>query len=698
MANVPYTHSPGAFFTGNASGATPDNVDQGGNPFTLPRRASRDPRVEWSHKTATTLKQESSTRIKEIERNVKFYNGEQWAANRAPWKNNVVINYAAWTCDQWTALLCDNKPRFVYEPIRLADEAKAEIATAMREFDETRNEWDRKREEAVLVSRIKKEAYYTLRYDPSINGGEGGIDLKVLSPDMVFRDSMSTSVEDANTILLEYPEAPGAILERFPKLRRKIERYQTDSWSKDDSDADEIAVPGQMVESTSGPIYNAPRHAPAAERPGGGSSGGVMVREWWLRPKGPKHQVKIKKLRWNAANRIATRKKFIKFKDGSLEPLQTVVTEGNVVYELPLSIVSLLQFGDEAFRGIKILGVQDALEAIMEEKMVPKYPAGRRLVIVGDHVADDGANPFAHQEIPLVHLRARVDGRTGKAVGDIDNIWKMCEFLNRLDALLLDAAIQTSNPVWIVPIDEQMSDEDLTNAPGAIIRTSPMASKLLRREQGASMPQYVMNLMQFMVGQIREISGLSETATGGKFKGQQSAETVSMYQESASVRFRQAIRLIEQAEVRLGRQYLALCSQFYHRPMLVKTKDSLGIDRHITFLGNDLTQDMLMKAKAGSGLPSSPSARMNTIMSLYKEGLIDMPEVYKVLQENGAIESAIALQKRIQYYITHPDQAWKMPQLFAQLHAADNKKGGKANTKNAGRSARSTTAKKAQAA
>jgi len=162
------------------------------------------------------------------------------------------------------------------------------------------------------------------------------------------------------------------------------------------------------------------------------------------------------------------------------------------------------------------------------------------------------------------------------------------------------------------------------------------------------------------------------------------------------VRFRQAIRLLEQAEVRLGRQYLGLCTQFYAEPMLAKVKNALGIDKHVSFLGSSLSRDMSMKAKAGSGLPSSPSARMNTVMALYGEGLIDMPEVYAKLQETGAIDSAGALLKRIEYYIAHPQQAWKMPQLFAQLNGQKTK--GKSNKGNAGRSARSTTANKARAA
>lgn len=698
-SGVPYSHRPASYF-GAGSGTRPDDADgEERSIFSLPKKSKKDPRVRWSNKTAATLHQEAGPRLKEIERNVAFFNGDQWAKNRALWKNGVVLNYAAWICEQWTALLCDNKPNFTYESIKLGDEPQAEIATAMRSFDEARDGWDAKREEAVLISRVKKEVYATLRYDPSAHGGSGGITMKVISPENFFMNSSATCLEDAEYVLYEYYETPGALLQRFKDLKRSLDRHD-EMMSKDDGYMDteageQIGIPGQFGTATSGNAYAPPRHDRQAERPGGGSKG-VLVREWWLRPKGPKNQIKVKRLRWNAGNKIATRKRFYRFEDGHHEQLQTVITEGNVVYELPMSVAALMQFVSDSLGGLKVIDVQDAVDPIFEEVTVPKYPAGRMLVIVGDHVADDGGNPFAHRRLPFAHLRARVNGRTKKMLGDIDLVYKQCEMLNRIVASMMDSIHQMGNPVWIVPIDEQMSDEDLTNAPGAIIRVSPMAAKMLRREPGQGFPAQSLQAAQFLVGQIKEISGLSDTATGGKFKGQQSSETVSMYQEAASVRFRQAIRLIQNFEQDLGRLYLGLCIQFYNTPKIVRIKNKLGIDKHVEFLGSDIDAEMDMNVKAGSGLASSPSARLNTTMALYAEGLTDRTEVNRKLQEAGAIDSSEAISKRIRMYAKNLDLCKiEMPQLAAQLMG--NQKQGKSNKTNAGRSARSTTANKARA-
>jgi len=80
-------------------------------------------------------------------------------------------------------------------------------------------------------------------------------------------------------------------------------------------------------------------------------------------------------------------------------------------------------------------------------------------------------------------------------------------------------------------------------------------------------------------------------------------------------------------------------------------------------------------------------------MRLFTQAITDIPEVLKYLQEIGAIESSTALMRRLDWYVKHPQEAWKVPALFAMLNGQKNAK--KGNQKNAGRSARSTTAKKA---
>ena len=659
-----------------------------------------DSRVRWSHNTAAMIRSENSGRLKTIERNRRFYDGEQWNSNRPPWKNAAVLNYCSFVCDHWAALLSDNKPRFVYEALRREDEYQAEIASACRDYDELRDDWQEKREMAILASRVEQVSYYTLRYDPSKYSYQGGITLKVVSSTQIFLDKNATCIDDAEYVLYEYYESEGALLSKYKKLRDVIERdWRAQNDGFDENNNEMVGVPAQFVESTaSSPTYEPPRQAPAAARNGGDGSRGHRVREWWLRPKGPRNSIKVKKLKWRPDGTIATKRKFLEFSNGELEPLMTVVTEGNIVYELPMSVAMIMEFVGDTLGGPKVLFMNDTLEPVFEMVEVPLYPSGRRMVIVGDYVADDGANPFNHGEFPFVELRALASFSGKKVCGDIDRFWQLQEYLNRLVALIMDCAQLTSNPITIMPIDTQIGDEDLTNAPGAIVRVDSIGAKLMKRLEGPALPAYVMQLVQLIISQIREISGLTEVATGGKFKGQQSAETVSMYQDSAGVIFRQGIRHVEQAETRLGRQYLGLVRQFYQDSRMIKVKSAMGIPKEIQFRGSELDADLLMKTKSGSQLPSSPSARLTAVMGLYAQGLVDIPEVLKYLQENGQIESADALMARLEYYVKHPQDLWKNPVFKQQLEGNSKKQGGKSNNKNAGRSSRSTTPHKAMAA
>lgn len=347
--SVPQSHNPGGFFGANSRGQS--NEDDSG-PFTLENKDLADPLVKWSHKTASMLRQENSGAIKTMERNRRFYDGKQWSTDRPPWKNSAVINYCNYVVDHWSALLNDNRPKFVYEAIRLQYQPQAEILSAMRDQDSERDGWDMKREEAVWRSRVDGRSYITLRPDPDLHNYEGGVTMKVISADKLLVNKSATSsvtpIKDASYILYEHYESEGALLTKYKRLRKFAHTNYLYGNSDDDgySEGEMIAVPAQNVTSTGpgGFTYESPRNAPAATRSGGGGSKGCLVREWWLRPKGPKNQITVTKCKWKANGKLATVKKYLRFEDKSVEPLQTVVLEGGTTYELPLSICIMLDF------------------------------------------------------------------------------------------------------------------------------------------------------------------------------------------------------------------------------------------------------------------------------------------------------------------------------------------------------------------
>ena len=68
-------------------------IDQPTDPFAVPNNQPRDSRVQWAQRTEATLKQERQSVTKEMNRNRDLYDGKQWTGQRAPWKNQSVVNY-----------------------------------------------------------------------------------------------------------------------------------------------------------------------------------------------------------------------------------------------------------------------------------------------------------------------------------------------------------------------------------------------------------------------------------------------------------------------------------------------------------------------------------------------------------------------------------------------------------------------------
>jgi hypothetical protein len=97
---------------------------------------------------------------------------------------------------------------------------------------------------------------------------------------------------------------------------------------------------------------------------------------------------------------------------------------------------------------------------------------------------------------------------------------------------------------------------------------------------------------------------------------------------------------------------------------------------------------MKMHAKAGSGLPQSPSARLQVVQQLMATPAMDIPELLRNLEEVGVIESASSHLKRLFREKNNPLLSWLIPALSAPPPGGKKKNA----KKNAGSSARASSA------
>ena len=627
------------------------------------------PLVKWLNEKDAQLKDEALDVRNSQRRGMDYYIGRQtFPQNRPKWMHRLVDNSVFWVVTRWAALLCDNKPKVTFAATQPDDQEEADIANAAFNDDYVRQNYQRAMEDAVKLSRIEKKAYIRQVVDPDANQGKGAIVRIPVSGTQIYVNAEATTVDvdDPSLILLmyEYIEPTSKVIGRWPKLEGKLR----DRVHKEKGEGGKRVVspatttkgmgelswtPGMEGDTAAASSATTPYSAKATA-PQQAGAGGTRVREFWM--KHPTKKTKVKRIVWTLGGEPATEPKMIQFYDADgepsyKEPLMTVVTEGNVVYEWPLSTAILTEHIGKHFGGLKVMAMFEARKVVHETQRVLLYPGGRRVVLAENLIATDGMNPFVDGHWPFAEIDAYRSGKDFYGLSDYDIVWPLQDGKNRVISQMMDAAHMTANPLWRLPFGRKTPNEMITNAPGAIIDEDVMSLRYGKREAGPNMPPYLMQMVQWFDQRIEKLTGLTDVAMGGKNKGNQAAETVSMYQDAASLPARQGIRSVEQAEVKLGYHWYSLASQFYAEPRWVTIKDSIGVDKNKLFIGTHLSAPLSIQAKAGSALPQSPSAKLAATTQLMQTPYGTMEMWFEALEEVGIVDSATAAIKNVYRHV-----------------------------------------------
>lgn len=626
--------------------------------------------VDWARRVVAEFKRNRQAVTEEMKRAVNLSRGgTPWWRGRPKWKIGTKLNYCATIPLTWTAILTDAKPSVSYTALDRSKQTRADIATAAwnQAYDE--GNWEQKIHDAVLVSRVQKKAYLSLRPDPK--GDQVKPKVVVFLGEQVYMDPNATGVDDAETIFIEYRESYGSLCSRFEGLRGKLQRkYDGPRNENDGENQSVLSPPGQytMPASSGGNTVYTPAYAASPNPPdGANATGGVQVREFWTRP----HKtISVDEVLFLTSGEPATQPKLFQSIDGIDEPLRRIVTEGGVIYELPESLVNAMYNAAEN-GGIQILEDHPALEVITHKVKYPLYPHGRLVVIVDEDIkADDRMNPLGY--IPLAEISANADPGGGPyGPSDVDLIADVYEQLVRLISLVYDTANLSGNSIWRVWEGTALSNDDFTNAPGGILREEIQSLRYSKREQAPELPGYIPNQIKFLVEQIKELSGLSDM-TLGKVppRMQVSTETATLHQEASGVRFRDSLANVSRAMRTLGSHFLEFMARFYTSPVIVQIKNDAGIPEPVPMLGTYLTDPFIVEAKAGSRQPSGPSARLNTLLNMKNVGVpVTLDTIYELLEELGSIPSASAAMRQVETMMKDPNQKWRvlgLPQTDAK--------------------------------
>jgi hypothetical protein len=287
-----------------------------------------------------------------------------------------------------------------------------------------------------------------------------------------------------------------------------------------------------------------------------------------------------------------------------------------------------------------------------------KYPTGRKIVVAGGVVLEDGPLIFEDGQFPFVKLTNYILPREFWGVGDVENLDSPQKTINKIISFTLDIMTLMGNPIWIVDDAAGIDTDNIFNKPGLIIEKA--AGTEVRRESGVELPGYVLPLLDRYRRYFDGISGQTDLSRGVEPGNVTAASAIEDLQQAQQTRLRQKTRNIDAFLQDFGKLYVSRVFQFYSVPRIVRVTGDTNADQYFYFhveklegqdeQGNPITRrfanitshdgeakrieiigDFDIRVSTGSTLPFAKEAKGQMSLNLFKMGIIDEEEVLKSL-------------------------------------------------------------------
>jgi hypothetical protein len=262
------------------------------------------------------------------------------------------------------------------------------------------------------------------------------------------------------------------------------------------------------------------------------------------------------------------------------------------------SIISHLDEGKTFSKG-RVLTICPELGVVLEDKENPY---------------DDGELPFAvgkDYDVP--------DKFWGE--GEVAQLLSPQQHLNEINNAIIDNAKTTANSPWVIDKNSGIGEGKITSRPGLILRKNPGTE--VRREQPASMPNYVPETGNTLKGDMEQVSGIFDSIKGNSETGVYTAQGVLALQEAGQARIRLKVKLYEGYLTRVARMWVSRIKQFW------KEERYVGVTRHDgsydvkQFSKDALSFEYDVKITAGSTMPVNRGAMLDLMIRLAQTSMPD---------------------------------------------------------------------------
>ena len=236
---------------------------------------------------------------------------------------------------------------------------------------------------------------------------------------------------------------------------------------------------------------------------------------------------------------------------------------------------------------------------------------------------------------------------------DIGEFWGLCLVthlssgqiaINRLLASVQQNAELTGNPILLDPANSGIARQAVINRPGERYQINSGAVNGGAKPewmQPPTVPQYIIDLINWWIARMENISGMGGLAKGVSPQGRNSQQTISSVQDSQFVRVRSGLRHLEATLRNTGNMMCQLIIQNFTIPRTIailgpsgeKSALHLAARHFYAPYRNDRDEQKMMPLKyglivtAGANNPTSRSSRIAEADTLFAMGAIDQQAV-----------------------------------------------------------------------
>lgn len=248
---------------------------------------------------------------------------------------------------------------------------------------------------------------------------------------------------------------------------------------------------------------------------------------------------------------------------------------------MALKICVYIKSGEIVEQTREKLGLNGEKTGEVEYEQRLKYPNGRKIVIGGGVVLEDGPIPYDDGLIPYSRLTNYMLPREFWGMSDIEQLKSPQVMFNKLVSFVMDVLTIMGNPIWVIDTNSDVDPDNLFNRPGLVIEKTPGSE--VRREQGVQLQPYVLQVIDRLKTWFDDVSGDTDVSRGVSSEGVTAASAIQALQEASRTRIRQKSRNLDQYLQDDGQLYLNRVFQYYTAPQVFRLTQNNAVQKYFKF-------------------------------------------------------------------------------------------------------------------